>query len=223
MKNKIIEKMKGKRVEKEQRYATNVELRNEEDKMRLVGYAAKFNNETLIGDKSWGFREVIMPGAFENCDMRKVPLKYNHESGYLAMASTKNGSLKFEVDDIGLRFDAELIDTQNNKDIYKAVEEGLLSECSFSFTIDLENNGSEWVDLDEDIPLRKINKINRLFDVSLVDIPAYENTEVYARSFEVLEDIQKSLENEREKQACLIRRMNIKLKLNKIYEGERKK
>ncbi|HSH50313.1 MAG TPA: HK97 family phage prohead protease [Bacteroidales bacterium] len=218
MKNKIIEKMKGKRVEKEQRYATNVELRNEENKMRLVGYAAKFNNETLIGDKSWGFREVIMPTAFDNSDMRKVPLKYNHDDGYLAMASTKNGSLKLEVDEIGLRFEAELLDIQNHKDIYKMVESGLLSECSFAFTVDLENNGSEWVDLDEDIPLRKIHRISRLFDISLVDIPAYENTEVYARSFEVLEDVQKSLEDEREKQESLIRRMNMKIKLIKERE-----
>jgi len=220
MRTKIIEKTTGKRVEKERRYALNVEFRNEDEKMRLVGYAAKFNNETLIGDKSWGFREVIMPTAFDNCDMRKVPLKYNHDDGYLALASTKNGSLKLEVDEIGLRFEAELLDIQNHKDIYKMVESGLLSECSFAFTIDLENNGSEWVDLEEDIPLRKIHRISRLFDISLVDIPAYENTEVYARSFEVLEDIQKAVEAERAKHEDLIRRMNMKIKL--IKEGRNK-
>lgn len=212
--NKIVEKMKGKRAEKEQRYAIDVEFRNEDDKMRLVGYAAKFENETLIGSESWGFREIIMPNAFDETDMKKVPLKYNHANGYLAMASTKNGSLKLTVDEIGLRFEAELIPTQNNKDIYKSVEAGLLSECSFAFTIDYDNEGSEWVDLDKDIPLRKIHKIDRLFDIALVDIPAYENTEVYARSFEVLEDIQKSVEAAREKQESLIRRMNIKIKLN---------
>ena len=220
MKTKIIEKTTGKRIEKERRYALNVEFRNEDEKMRLVGYAAKFNNETLIGDKSWGFREVIMPTAFDNCDMRKVPLKYNHDDGYLALASTKNGSLKLEVDEIGLRFEAELLDIQNHKDIYKMVESGLLSECSFAFTIDLENNGSEWVDLEEDIPLRRIHRISRLFDISLVDIPAYENTEVYARSFEVLEDIQKTVEAERRKHESLIRRMNMKIKL--IKEGRNK-
>lgn len=220
MRTKIIEKTKDKRVEKERRYALNVEFRNEDEKMRLVGYAAKFNNETLIGDKSWGFREVIMPTAFDNADMRKVPLKYNHDDGYLALASTKNGSLKLEVDEIGLRFEAELLDIQNHKDIYKMVESGLLSECSFAFTIDLENNGSEWVDLEEDIPLRKIHRISRLFDISLVDIPAYESTEVYARSFEVLEDIQKTVEAERRKHESLIRRMNMKIKL--IKEGRNK-
>ena len=221
MEQKIIEKLRGERAEKERRYALNVELKQDEDKkMRLVGYAAKFNNETLIGDKSWGFREVIMPTAFDNCDMRKVPLKYNHDDGYLALASTKNGSLKLEVDEIGLRFEAELLDIQNHKDIYKMVESGLLSECSFAFTIDLENNGSEWVDLEKDIPLRKIHKISRLFDISLVDIPAYENTEVYARSFEVLEDIQKTVEAERRKHESLIRRMNMKIKL--IKEGRNK-
>ena len=215
MKTKIIEKMKGSRAEKERRYALNVELRNDDNRMRLVGYATKFNNETLIGDKSWGFREVIMPTAFDNADMRKVPLKYNHDDGYLALASTKNGSLKLEVDEIGLRFDAELLDIQNHKDVYKMVESGLLSECSFAFTIDFENEGSEWVEVDTETPLRKIHRISRLYDVSLVDIPAYENTEVYARSFEVLEDIQKTVEAERRKQEGMIRRMNMKIKLTK--------
>lgn len=221
METKLIEKIKGNRVEKERRYTSTVEFRNEDDKMRLVGYAAKFNNETIIGDKSWGFREIIMPTAFDGADMRKVPLKYNHNDGYLALASTKNGSLILTVDDIGLRFEAELLDIQDHKDIYKMVQSGLLSECSFAFTIDLENKGSEWEDLDEDLPLRKINKISRLFDISLVDIPAYENTEVYARSFEILEDIQKTVEAEKRKQEGLIRRMNMKIKL--IMEDEKLK
>jgi hypothetical protein len=97
------------------------------------------------------------------------------------------------VDELGLKFESDLIDTQSNRDVYAMVKAGILSECSFGFTCS-PIDGSEWKDLDTDKPLRRIMKIDRLFDVSIVDTPAYENTEVYARSFEALEDAKKTIE-----------------------------
>lgn len=200
--------------EKERRYAIDVEIRDEsEDEMILAGYALKFNTEALIGSKDYGYIETIDPLALNNTDMRKVPLKYNHEGSYLAMASTKNGSLKLEVDTIGLRFEAKLINTQSNRDAYAMVKSGLLSECSFAFTAPLDG-GSEWSNFDDNIPLRKIIKIDKLYDIALVDVPAYDNTEVYARSLETLEDVLKTVETEKREQEAIISRINIKIKLN---------
>ncbi len=200
--------------DKEVRYAANVELRQEDEKMILEGYALTFNNETVIGSKDWGYRELILPEAFNKTDMRKVPLKYNHAQGYLAIASTKNQSLQLIVDEKGLRFIAELIPTQANKDVYQMVKSGLLSECSFAFSIPFED-GSDWIDLDGNMPLRKIKKIDRLYDIALVDIPAYSDTEVFARSFEVLEDHRKTVEAEVREKEALARRIRIMIELNK--------
>ena len=195
------------------RMASNIEIRqNEENKSMIIeGYFLKFNKQTLIGSEEYGFREVILPGALDETNMKKVPLKYNHSDGYLALASTKNGSLTLSVDDVGLKGRAELLDIQSHKEIYEMVRSGLLSECSFAFTLDLEN-GSEW-DWDLDIPLRKIKKIDRLFDVSIVDLGAYADTEIYARSFNELENHQKALEKAKAKLVEAKSRINIKLKL----------
>ena len=206
---------------KEIRMAFPVEMRSEsETEMILEGYPIKFNNETMIGTEEYGFRETIASNAFDTTDMKKVPLKYNHTDGYLALASTKNGSLELNVDAVGLHMKAKLLDIGAHRDVFAMVKSGLLSECSFAFTID-SKDGSEWLDLDQKVPLRVIKKVNRLFDVSLVDIPAYENTEVYARSFELLEDARKPVEAAKREHEDLIRRMNMKLKIAK--EGEKTK
>ncbi|MDA3781203.1 MAG: HK97 family phage prohead protease [Bacteroidales bacterium] len=199
--------------EKRTRIAEDVEFRFDEEKdvMNVEGYALKFNKQTLIGSEENGFREQIAIGSLENADMRKVPLKYNHNSGYLALASTKNGSLELEVDDVGLRFKAKLLDISAHKDVYEMIRSGLLSECSFAFTTDLED-GTEW-DFDVKPPVRTIKKISRLFDVSIVDLGAYPDTELYARSFDELENHRETVEAERAKKESIKRSINIKLKL----------
>jgi len=202
--------------DKEVRYIQGLEIRQDEDnKMVLEGYALIFNQDTLIGSEEYGYIESIDIHALDSTDMKKVPLKYNHAGSYLAIASTKNGSLRLIPDAKGLKFEADLIDTQSNRDVFKMVQEGLLSECSFAFTIDYEDGGSKWESLDGDMPRRTILKIKRLYDVALVDIPAYENTEVFARSLEALEDVLKTVEAEKRTKSDLHRRMIMKIKLNK--------
>ena len=101
-KNRLI-KESGKQL-RSVRNACKVEFRaageGESDKMIIDGYALKFNNQTLIGTEEYGFREVIPTGALDDTDMRKVPMKYNHTDSYLALASTKNDSLKLKTTEI---------------------------------------------------------------------------------------------------------------------------
>ena len=200
--------------DKEVRYATNVEMRMDEEttEMILEGYALTFNSETLIGSEDYGYIETIDSASLNETDMRKVPMKYNHNNGYLAIASTKNGSLKLSVDTVGLRFEARLINTQANRDVHLMVKEGLLSECSFAFITETKG-GSEW-DWDAEPPRRTIKKIKRLYDVALVDIPAYDNTSVSARSLEAFENVRETVEAEKRKQEALKNGMLIKIKLN---------
>lgn len=164
----------------------------EENKMIIEGYAVVFDEPTDIG-----YIEVIERGALDNADMKDVCLKYNHEDTWLIMARTRNKSLQLSVDDHGLKVYAELIDTQTNRDVYKSIQAGLLTKMSFAFTVDEAN----WDTLDgKDI--RRIKKIAKLYDVSVVDVPAYEQTEVYARSKEAVEKEQEEyhkLQLEKEK------------------------
>ena len=145
----------------------------DEQKMVLEGYAIVFDQETLIGDKEKGFIESIDRNALKNANMKDVPMKYNHDDSFLIIARTRNNSLRLTVDDIGLKVRAELIDTDSNKDIYKMVKAGLLDKMSFAFTV-----SSQKIDRSGDIPKRTITGIDRLYDVSIVDLPAYDQTSI---------------------------------------------
>lgn len=149
----------------------------EDTKMIVEGYAIVFDEPTDLG-----YIEVIERGALDNCDMRDVCLKYNHEDDFLIMARTRNKSLQLEVDEHGLKIRAELIDTSSNRDIYKSIQAGLLDKMSFAFIV----SDASW-DTVDGRDVRRIKGIEKLFDVSVVDVPAYDQTEIYARSKSVAE------------------------------------
>ena len=151
-----------------------VEMRALEDNGMVVeGYAAVFDSVTNLG---W-MNEVIDRNAFDGADMSDIVMKYNHENNVLPMARTRGGSLQFEIDDHGLKIRAKLPDTSVNRDIYTLIQEGVLSKMSFAFTVKSE-------EYDYETDTRRILAFDKIFDVSVVDVPAYESTEIYARSKE---------------------------------------
>lgn len=171
----------------------NIELRkdeNESGKMIIEGYAAVFDEETLIGNEEWGFYERIEKGAFDGTMMKDVPLKYNHSDNVPILARTRNKSLELKTDDKGLFIRAELLDTQDNIDMYKRIKAGLIDKMSFAFTV--KKDAEEWEK--GEIPKRTIKQFDRLFDVSVVDVPAYDGTSIYARSLEMCETFKNTVE-----------------------------
>ena len=174
----------------------NIELREakeegEANEMVIEGYAAVFDSETLIGDKECGFYEKIDRKAFDGANMKDVPLKYNHSDNVPILARTRNKSLELTVDEKGLFIRAKLIDTQDNRDMYKRIKEGLIDKMSFAFTTTAE--GDKWEK--GEIPHRTIKQFDRIFDVSVVDMPAYDDTSIYARSLEKSDDFKRALDN----------------------------
>lgn len=145
--------------------------------MRLSGYAAVFNSETVIGGM---FREVVKPGAFKKTikDKADVRALFNHDRN-IVLGRTKNGTLALAEDDKGLRIDIELPDTQQAKDLYRQIERGDIDQMSFGFNVvkDSWTRASN----DSELPLRELREL-RLFDVSPVTFPAYATTEIQARS-----------------------------------------
>ena len=147
------------------------------DEMIVEGYAAVFDTVTDLG---W-IHEVIDRHAFDNADMSDIVMKYNHEDSVLPMARTRGGSLTFSIDDHGLKIRAKLPDTSVNRDIYVLIRSGVLSKMSFAFIVRTE-------EYDYDTDTRKILEFDKIFDVSVVDVPAYETTEIYARGKEQYEE-----------------------------------
>ena len=145
---------------------------SENEEMTIEGYAVIFDSPAT---HYW--TETVERNAFDGCDMTDVCMKYNHEDNYLLLARTRNKSLELSVDDKGLKIKAKLIDTSSNRDIYKSIQAGLLDKMSFAFTVAED----EW---DYEKNIRVIKKIDKLFDVSVVDVPFYDSTEIFARSNE---------------------------------------
>ena len=193
---------------KETRLA-EVRMLEEDNKMVLEGYAIVFDQETLIGDEDNGFVEVISRNALKGTYMKDVPLKYNHMDSFLILARTKNKSLTLSIDDYGLKVRAELLDTTSNEDVYKMVKAGLLDKMSFAFTV----KSHTW-DRSGKIRKRVIEEIDRLYDVSVVDVPAYDQTSIYARSLDLVETELKAMDVAEQEEKANIIRKRIHIKTN---------
>lgn len=159
-----------------------------DEKMIVEGYAVVFDSVTDLG---W-IKEVVDKNAFNGCDMSDVCMKYNHSDELLIMARTRNNSLQLIIDERGLKVRAELIDTTQNRDIYKMIQAELLTKMSFAFIVSEE-------EIDYETNTRRILRIDKLFDVSVVDVPAYESTEIYARNKEEYEKEKRNYEEQKEK------------------------
>ena len=175
---------------------------SDEDKMLIEGYAITFDQPATHQYGSRKFTEVIKSGALDKTDMKDVPLRYNHNDNVMVMARTRNRSLKLIKDQKGLKVEADLLDTQSNRDLYKGIKEGLIDKMSFAFTV--ADKGDTWT-YGEKETVREINNIARLYDVSVVDTPFYDSTSIYARSFELLDSEEKRLESLRELEILKLR------------------
>jgi HK97 family phage prohead protease len=142
---------------------------------RLSGYAALYDVETTIGGL---FREVLAPGAFRSAVTRvdDVRALFNHDANHV-LGRTTSGTLRLTEDARGLRYEVDLPDTQTARDLWTSVQRGDVSQSSFAFSVDAE----EWAEPKAPMPLRVVRDV-RLYDVSPVTYPAYNETSVAARS-----------------------------------------
>ncbi len=183
----------------------------EDGKMEIKGYAAVFNSP-----ETYEYTEVIDSGAFDETDMSDVVLRYNHNDSFMVLARTRNKSLQLDVDDKGLMIDAVLQDDiTEHKNIYNAIKSGLIDKQSFAFTVEEDQ-------YDYDTDTRTITKIGKLFDVSVVDQPFYNATDVSvardlnnAEFLERRENIRKETE---EKKAEEERQKNLQEAKNKLFK-----
>lgn len=147
----------------------NTRSENEEQNTSIEGYAAVFNSKTRIGSY---FDEVIEPGAFsrslsENGDVRAL---FNHDWNNV-LGRTKSGTLTLKEDEKGLNFNVELPNTSVARDLSESMARGDINQCSFGFFVTDE----EW-DYSVEPALRTIKEVE-LFEISVVSIPAYDDTE----------------------------------------------
>ena len=166
---------------------------------KIAGYAIVFEQRTVLyKDPMTGYEygEIIDRHALDGADMADVILRYDHNGRVLAR--TRNNSLRLSVDDHGLAIEADMNGSDEARSYYNDVKAGLVDKMSFCFEVAED----EW---DEATRTRRIKRMSRLYDVSLVSFPAYEQTQVSARGrFEALAEPDRRAFQEAETRAVLI-------------------
>ena len=155
------------------------QTRAEDGNLYIEGYFAVYNSRYNLWDDAY---ETIAPGAFEGETRKDVRALCNHDST-LVLGRTTAGTLTLRTDEVGLW--GSIIINQADQDamnLYERVKRGDVTQCSFGFDIvdqDVEYQDGEptvWV----------IKKV-RLYEVSVVTFPAYEDTGVSVRRREFSE------------------------------------
>ena len=165
----------------------------------ITGRPIVYNSRTDLGF----FDEVIEAGALDRTDLTDVRLLVNHDTSKLPLARSRrnngNSTMTLSVDGEGMAIRA-VLDVENNSDarsLYSAVKRNDVSGMSFMFSVD----GEEWENLETDHPTRHIKSIGSVVEVSAVTFPAYESTEINARSKVALENARSAVETARQQSA----------------------
>lgn len=189
--------MKNKELERRS-YSFEVRAEESEAGNIIVGRPIVYNSRTDMG---W-FDEIIEAGALSNTDLTDVRFLVNHDTSKIPLARSRrnngNSTMHLTVDEAGMSIRVTL-DIENNAEaraLYSAVQRGDITGMSFMFGI----RDEEWEDIDSDHPTRRIKDISTVVEVSAVTWPAYDATEINARSKEALDNARQAVETARSKE-----------------------
>ena len=112
--------------------------------------------------------------TLRGASMSDVIFNYNH--GGKVVARLRNKTLALNIDERGVNIEADLGGTTAGRELYEEIDGGYVDKMSFSFTV-------REAKYDSVTHTRTITKVKKLYDVSAVDIPAYNDTSISARSF----------------------------------------
>ncbi len=153
--------------------ASKFETREAEGELLIEGYFAVFNTTYELWE---GATESVAPGAFANTLGEDIRALIDHETR-LVLGRNKAGTLELREDSHGLWGRIRINpNDQDAVNLYERVKRGDVSQCSFGFDI-----VSEETDFREDGSVHWTITEVRLYEVSVVTFPAYEDTAVSAR------------------------------------------
>ena len=135
----------------------------------LVGHAIVFDRESELLGRDPQFVEVIRACALDRlADSRDVKCLIGHDAARV-VGLTKAGTLRLDVDNVGLRFRLDPPNSPSGLDLVEAVERGDVDAMSFGFRV--REHGYVWR-RDRKPPMREIRDLD-LFEISFVSWPAY--------------------------------------------------
>ena len=165
----------------------------------VEGFATTFDKPYVLYEiDGIQFYERIDRHALDEADLSDVIMQYDHMGKVLARLS--NNTLGLEATEKGLFIFADLSKSTAAKDLHEEISNGLITKMSWGFRI-FED------DYDPETRIRTILKVQKVYDVSAVSIPANADTDISARNF-----TQGRLAEERAQQELLRRVAILKLK-----------
>ena len=175
----------------------------------IIGRPIVYNSRTNLGC----FDEIIDSGALDNTDLTDVRFLVNHDLSKIPLARSRrnngNSTMHLTVDTFGMGIRVTL-DTENNSEaraLYSAVQRGDITGMSFMFGV----RDEKWDDLESEHPTRHITDISTVVEVSAVTFPAYDATEINARSKDALDNARAALENARQRNAATVDTVGLEL------------
>ena len=135
------------------------------------------------GDLIERIAPTALEGVLEKSDILCL-MNHDERRGVLARYRMGEGSLKLEVDEKGLKYSFDAPNTPLGDELIESLKRGDISESSFAFTVEDDN----WERKEDGSYVRTILKFERLYDVSPVYYPAYEDTSVALRSIEAFKE-----------------------------------
>lgn len=161
----------------------------------LTGYAIVFDSQSapLYSDENDIIREVIAPEAVtrELLDRSDIVMTMFHDNSLiLARSAAGKGTLHYDIDEHGVKFDFIPPDTQDGKKAVELVRRGDIAGCSFAFSTDYKDPDkvarSRGKDGDKILTTYTVREIKGIYDFTLTPHPAYPSTSVEAREAEAL-------------------------------------
>lgn len=150
------------------------------DELTLRGTPIVFDTPTVLYEiDGIEYKEVIARGALDECDMSDFILNRNHgQNDGTVYARTRNNSLTYTITPSGLDIIATLDkEDDRHRNLHRDIQKRRVDKMSFSFI-------ARECSYDRETHTRTITKIKKLFDVSAVDFPAYNETSITtARDF----------------------------------------
>ena len=151
---------------------------------RVSGVAAVFNSPSqVLFEGNRRFIEIILPGAIDEALINRSDVKalvdHNRER-LLARSNKGKGTLSLSITSTGLLYSFDAPHTADGDFAVEMVRRGDVDGSSFAFSV--AEGGDSWEKRSDGIYLRKIKKINGLYDVTVTASAAYPQTSVGVRN-----------------------------------------
>ena len=167
-------------MEKEIRLLGGSELRAGGDSRKIEGRSIVFNS---LSQDFGGWKEEISPDAIsdEIINASDILFLLNHSDsrGILGRKRKGSGSLSTEIREDGVYFSFDAPKTSLGDELLEYLRRGDITQCSFAFTVD----DDEWKEQEDGTYIRTIKKFHKIYDMSAVYTPAYNDTEVKCARF----------------------------------------